>query len=171
MDSNRRFPCRVPHFSRPPRTRRRQTGSAARTGFDDRQAQVYRAPSQAGLGNDINAGSPGFQKAPTWGPASLALFASSRPMPGDAVSRRSSIYVTSRSFGTHYTLRSDTTIENAAYWRPGRFWIRPSRGGRPYRGGPRVRIRLPPAASPMRTSLTPDATATDRPALAARIGR
>ena len=43
--------------------RRRQTGSAARTGFDDRQAQVYRAPSQAGPGNDINAGSPGFQKA------------------------------------------------------------------------------------------------------------
>src|SRR6201987_4752596 len=33
--------------------------------FDDRQGQVYRAPSQAGPGNDFNAGSPGFQKAPT----------------------------------------------------------------------------------------------------------
>ena len=33
--------------------------------FDDRQGQVYRAPSQAGPGNDINAGSPGFQNAPT----------------------------------------------------------------------------------------------------------
>jgi hypothetical protein len=70
-DSNPRSPYRVQHFSRPSRTRRRQTGSAARTGFDDRQAQVYRAPSQAGPGNDINAGSPGFQKAPTRGPASL----------------------------------------------------------------------------------------------------
>src|SRR6516162_4727219 len=38
---------------------------------DDRQGRVYRAPSQAGPGNDINAGSPGFQKAPTRGPASL----------------------------------------------------------------------------------------------------
>ena len=58
-----------------------QTGAAARTGFDDRQAQVYRAPSQAGPGNDINAGSPGFQKAPTRGPASLVAFGSSRPVP------------------------------------------------------------------------------------------
>ena len=45
-------------------------------------------------------------------------------MPGDAVSCRSSIYVTSRSFGTHYTLRSDATIESAAHWGPGRFRIR-----------------------------------------------
>ena len=37
-------------------------------GFDDRQAQVYRAPSQAGPGNDINAWSPGYHKAPTRGP-------------------------------------------------------------------------------------------------------
>ena len=64
---------------------------------------------------------------------------------------RSSIYVTSRSFGTHYTLGSDTTIENAAHWRPGRFRIRSSRGGRPYRREPRVRIHLPPAASRVRT--------------------
>jgi hypothetical protein len=32
---------------------------------------VYRAPSQAGPGNDINVGSSGSQKAPTWSPASL----------------------------------------------------------------------------------------------------
>jgi hypothetical protein len=32
---------------------------------------VYRGPSQAGPGNDIHAGSPGLQKAPTRGPASL----------------------------------------------------------------------------------------------------
>jgi len=38
---------------------------------DDRQGRVYRAPSEAGPGNDINAGSPGFQKAPTRDPASL----------------------------------------------------------------------------------------------------
>src|ERR1700720_98851 len=37
--------ARVQHFSRPSRTRRRQTGSAARTGFDDRQAPGYRAPA------------------------------------------------------------------------------------------------------------------------------
>ena len=35
--------------------------------LNDRQGQVYHAPSQAGSGNDINAGSPGFQKAPTRG--------------------------------------------------------------------------------------------------------
>ena len=35
------------------------------------QGQVYRAPSQASPGNEFNAGSPGFQKAPTRGPASL----------------------------------------------------------------------------------------------------
>jgi hypothetical protein len=51
---------------------RRQTGPVGPVSdFDDRQGQVYRAPSQAGPGNGIDAGSPGFQKAPTWGPASL----------------------------------------------------------------------------------------------------
>src|SRR5260370_1383996 len=35
------------------------------------KGRFYRAPSQAGPGNDINAGSPGFQKAPTRGPSSL----------------------------------------------------------------------------------------------------
>ena len=39
--------------------------------FDDRPGQAYRAPSQAGPGNDINARSPGLHKAPTRGPASL----------------------------------------------------------------------------------------------------
>jgi hypothetical protein len=39
--------------------------------FDERQGQIYPALSRAGPGNDINAGSPGFQKAPTRGPASL----------------------------------------------------------------------------------------------------
>ena len=33
--------------------------------------EVYRALSQAGPGNDINVGSSGSQKAPTWSPASL----------------------------------------------------------------------------------------------------
>src|SRR5207253_9094868 len=81
----------------------------------------YRAPSQAGPGNDINAGSPGFQKAPTRGPASLVAIGSSRPMPGDTASCRSSIYVTSPSCGAHYALRSDTLPKSAAHWRPGRF--------------------------------------------------
>jgi hypothetical protein len=40
-------------------------------GFDDRQGQVYRAPSQPFVGNDIKAGSPGFEKAPTRSLASL----------------------------------------------------------------------------------------------------
>jgi hypothetical protein len=35
------------------------------TGFDDREAEVYRASHQAGSGNDINAGSAGSHKAPT----------------------------------------------------------------------------------------------------------
>src|SRR5712671_3843860 len=59
-------------FSRPPRIRRRQTGPVASAGFDDRQVQVYPSPSQAGPGNVIHAGSPGLQKAPTQGRASLA---------------------------------------------------------------------------------------------------
>jgi hypothetical protein len=65
-------PVRDSIFSRPPRNRAttNRLGSQSRI-FDDRQGQVYRAPSQAGPGNDINAGSPGFQKAPTRGPASL----------------------------------------------------------------------------------------------------
>jgi hypothetical protein len=86
---------------------------------------------------------------PAW-----SLFGSSLPMPGDAVSCKSSMYVTSRSLVTNYTLRSDTTIESAAHWRPRRFRIRSSRGGRPYRGGPRVRIHLPPALSPLRTRVS-----------------
>ena len=39
--------------------------------FNDREGRVYRAPSRAGPGNDIDAGPPGFQKAPTRGPISL----------------------------------------------------------------------------------------------------
>jgi hypothetical protein len=35
------------------------------------RGEVYSPLSQAGPGNDINAGSPGFQKAPKRGPASL----------------------------------------------------------------------------------------------------
>ena len=58
-------------ISRLPLIRQRQTRSVASSGFDDREGQVYPAPSQAGPGNDIHAGSPGLQKAPTRGPASL----------------------------------------------------------------------------------------------------
>ena len=64
-------PRRDKHFRDRPGTRLRQAGPVGRTDFDDRQGQVYRAPSQAGPGNDINAGSLGFQKAPMRGPASL----------------------------------------------------------------------------------------------------
>jgi hypothetical protein len=39
--------------------------------FDDLPGEVYHASGQAGPGNDINAGSLGAQKAPTWSPASL----------------------------------------------------------------------------------------------------
>jgi hypothetical protein len=35
------------------------------------QPEVYGMLRQAGPGNDINAGSPGAQKAPTWSPARL----------------------------------------------------------------------------------------------------
>jgi hypothetical protein len=47
---------------------------------------VYRSSSQAGPGNDINAGSPGSQKAPTWSPASLVGI---RANASRAASRRS----------------------------------------------------------------------------------
>jgi hypothetical protein len=50
--------------------------------FDERQGRDYCAPSQAGPGNDINAGSPGFQKAPTRGPASLVAIRSPAEHPG-----------------------------------------------------------------------------------------
>jgi hypothetical protein len=43
------------------------------------------ASCQAGPGNDINAGSPGSQKAPTWSPASLV---SIRASASRAASRR-----------------------------------------------------------------------------------
>src|SRR5262249_242504 len=57
MDSNVRFPTSSELISR------RQAWSDKRPrepegDFDDRQCQVYRAPSQAGPGNDIHAGSP-----------------------------------------------------------------------------------------------------------------
>jgi hypothetical protein len=35
------------------------------------RGEVYSAVNQAGPGNDINVGSSGSQKAPTWSPASL----------------------------------------------------------------------------------------------------
>src|ERR1700730_9200559 len=50
-------PVREAFFRDQPGTRQLKTGPVARTDFDDRQGQVYPAPSQAGPGNDINAGS------------------------------------------------------------------------------------------------------------------
>jgi len=72
----------VEHFPYRP-----EPGSANRPGthnrhFDDRYRQVYRAPSQAGSGNDIHTGSPGLRKAPTWAPR---YSGSSGPVPGDNV--------------------------------------------------------------------------------------
>jgi hypothetical protein len=67
-DSNPRSPRKGQHFFETAA----DLATTNRPGSQsDRQGQVYRAPSQAGPGNDINAGSPGFQKAPTRGPASL----------------------------------------------------------------------------------------------------
>ena len=65
-------PRRGQHFSRSPR-------NPARTNWPDSQNRILTMDKgrfivrRAGLapGNDINAGSPGFLKAPTWGPASL----------------------------------------------------------------------------------------------------
>jgi len=61
-------------FFTPLRSLELQRAREPQPGFDDRQRQVYRAPSQADPGNDIHAGSPSLQKAPTRGPASLARF-------------------------------------------------------------------------------------------------
>jgi hypothetical protein len=46
--------------------------------------QVFRAPSQAGCGNDIHTGSLGLRKAPTWAPPGR-YSGSSGPVPGDDV--------------------------------------------------------------------------------------
>src|SRR5215469_12803798 len=68
--------------------RRRQPFGYQLPDFDDRPGQVYRALSQAGPGNDINARSPGLQKAPTRGPASLVnIRALSGPVQGMASCR------------------------------------------------------------------------------------
>ena len=73
-DSNPRSLRREQHFTRPP-------GNPATTNRPDGQNWILTIDegrftvrlSQAGPGNDINAGSPGSQKAPTWGPASLVV--------------------------------------------------------------------------------------------------
>ena len=62
----------------------------ASSGFDDREGQVYPAPSQAGPGNDIHAGSPGLQKAPTRGPASLVAI---RALMGFSIERQGHVRV------------------------------------------------------------------------------
>src|SRR5207302_10769603 len=87
---------------------RRTPSSSFRTRFDDLWGKVYRASSQAGPGNDINAGSPGFQKAPTRGPASLVAI--SRSMPSGGAPCRSSV-LRDIAIVRHTLLRSDTTIE------------------------------------------------------------
>jgi hypothetical protein len=51
------------------------------------RGEVYSALNQAGPGNDINVGSSGSQKAPTWSPASLVAI---RANASQAASRRSS---------------------------------------------------------------------------------
>jgi len=56
----------------------RYTGSQNRI-LTIEKGQVYRAPSQAGPGNDINAGSAGLQKAPRWGLASLVASSAHAP--------------------------------------------------------------------------------------------
>jgi hypothetical protein len=60
---------------------------------------VYRAPGQAGPGNDINAGSPGSQKAPTcalpaWLPSGQARAEPLRDDPfGSALSRLATLFL------------------------------------------------------------------------------
>ena len=74
MDSKFRFLDLDRAFFTPLRSLALQRAREPQPGFDDRQRQVYRAPSQAGTGNDIHPASPSLQKAPTRGPASLARF-------------------------------------------------------------------------------------------------
>jgi hypothetical protein len=74
MDSNFRFLDLIEHFFYTAPERVAAKGREPQPRFDDRQRQVYRAPGQAGPGNDIHAGSPSLEKAPTRGPASLARF-------------------------------------------------------------------------------------------------
>jgi hypothetical protein len=84
-DSNFWFRTKAEHFPYRP-----EPGAANRPGtynrdFDDRYRQVYRAPSQAGSGNDIYIGSPGLRKAPMWARQPGRYSGSSGPVPGDDV--------------------------------------------------------------------------------------
>jgi hypothetical protein len=84
-DSNFWFRTKAEHFPYRP-----EPGAANRPGtynrdFDDRYRQVYRAPSQAGSGNDIYTGSPGLRKAPMWARQPGRYSGSSGPVPGDDV--------------------------------------------------------------------------------------
>jgi hypothetical protein len=79
--------------------------------FDDQQGDGLRCASQAGPGNDINAGSPGSQKAPTRSPASPGAirpgstlieevrFATVSPPEGDGSNPRSPSTVSSLHAG------------------------------------------------------------------------
>src|ERR1700730_18927977 len=90
MDSNSRSPCRVQHFSRPPRTPRRQTGST----IGKRRFTVCRARLAPAMIS--TRGRRASRRRQRGALSAWSLFGSSRPMPGDAVSCRSSIYVTSQ---------------------------------------------------------------------------
>jgi hypothetical protein len=84
-DSNFWFRTKAEHFPYRP-----EPGAANRPGtynrdFDDRYRQVYRAPSQAGSGNDIYTGSPGLRKAPMWARQPGRYSGSSGPVPSDDV--------------------------------------------------------------------------------------
>ncbi len=130
--------------------RRRQTGPVPGTGFDDRQGQVYRAPSQAGPGNDINVGSPGFQKAPTRGPASLvAIRALAGRCPAMA-SCRWSIFVTPRSSGTrNFAIEHDLArLSGVSLIRRETVMVSRWRPGRAARNRGRARHKFRPARAP-----------------------
>jgi len=91
--------------------------------FDDRQRQGYRPASQAGPGNDIHAGSPSLQKAPTRGPASLARsflesshkLRSIKPAPWNASPSKR------QGHGAQHSLPSPQTTNGMAV-RPGTPW-------------------------------------------------
>ncbi len=82
--------------------------------FDDQKGRVYRAPSQAGLGNDIHAGSPGFQKAPTRGP--IARIVCSRSNSRITLSRLAPARIAAHDLHHRYADCNFAVVDNFWDW-------------------------------------------------------
>jgi hypothetical protein len=136
-NSNSRFPNFEGTFFIGPGAWTCQSPRESEPDFDDRQRQGYRPASQAGPGNDIHAGSPSLQKAPTRGPASLARFFWKAATNCDRSNPRHGMPHQAKDEGTARNIRSRPRKQRMVW-----------PFGQAHRGQePKVRIHLPPARS------------------------